>query len=123
MRDRHTKPIQTNFHAKQSTLKIDDVFDFPKIVTTRCRQVVSCTSLLIAVTMPEAPERAGEVMGTTIRGAVGFPESGNMLGMVPVLSTPIFTAIGGPHSRPQVSAKKKHFFKRIPIIEKRQAYM
>ena len=44
--------------------------------------MIRCTSLLVAVTMPEAPERAGEVMGTTTRVAVGVPESGNMLGMM-----------------------------------------
>ena len=46
----------------------------------------------------------------------------NMLGIVPVLSTPNCLAIGSPHSRPQVSAKKKHPQDRIPTIEKRQVY-
>ena len=61
--------------------------------------------------------------GSVTRTATGVPESSNMPGMMWVLSIPISMAIGGPHSRPQVSAKKKQFFKRIPIIEKRQVYL
>ena len=50
VRDTHTKPIQFNFHVKQSTLKIDDFFDFPKIFTTgSAPRVVRSTSLLLAL--------------------------------------------------------------------------
>ena len=50
----------------------------------------------VAAGRSEEARGAREVSVPARGGAVGVPESRNMSGMLPVMSLPIFTAIGGP---------------------------
>ena len=108
VRDRHTKPIQSNFRCKQSILKMLDFLDFQKITTGSAPRMFHSTSFLLA---PEAPERRGRrPRGGGIESRGGVPESRNMLGVMLVSPPPSFVAIGGHILGLRICYKKKHHF-------------